>query len=198
VLAVDVSASVDHEEFALTMGGYAAAFRNPSVVAAASRGPRGAVAVTMLLWSGPGSSTEAVAWTRIDGAASAEAFAAAIDAAPRSLMPGATSLGTALRASMAALGRCPFPPARMVIDVSGDGPANAGPPLARARELAGAGGIMVNGLAVVNEEPELAEYYQRELIIGPGAFVIEAPDYDAFAESILRKLLREMGERLII
>ncbi|WP_333779774.1 DUF1194 domain-containing protein, partial [Falsiroseomonas oryzae] len=50
-LAMDVSASVDFEEFALMAGGTAAALRDPAVLAAASSGPRGAAAVALLLWS---------------------------------------------------------------------------------------------------------------------------------------------------
>ena len=43
-LAVDVSASVDYDEFGLMMGGLAAAWRQAALVAAATSGPRGAVA----------------------------------------------------------------------------------------------------------------------------------------------------------
>ncbi|MCC7427864.1 MAG: DUF1194 domain-containing protein [Alphaproteobacteria bacterium] len=196
VLAVDVSASVDHEEYALMMGGYAAAFRDPSVIGAATEGERGAIAVTMIFWSGPGATAEAAGWSRIDGPAAAEAFAAAIDAAPRDVVAGATSLGGGVRAALAALGRCPFPAARMVIDVSGDGQANAGPPLATPRALAQGAGITINALAVTNEDPDLPAYYRGELITGPGSFVMEALDYESFAEAILRKLLRELGARL--
>ncbi|WP_198371914.1 DUF1194 domain-containing protein, partial [Roseomonas rosulenta] len=53
-LAVDASSSVDYDEFALMLGGYAAAFRDDSVVAALTGGPRGASAAAMLLWSGRG------------------------------------------------------------------------------------------------------------------------------------------------
>src|SRR5258708_33957833 len=52
VLAVDVSLSIDAEEFALQRAGYAAAFRNERVVAAITGGSAGAVAVTYLQWSG--------------------------------------------------------------------------------------------------------------------------------------------------
>ena len=38
-LAVDASSSVDHDEFGLMLGGYAAALRDDSVVAALTAGP---------------------------------------------------------------------------------------------------------------------------------------------------------------
>ena len=37
-LAVDVSASVDYDEFGLMVGGYAAAFREPGIIAACTAG----------------------------------------------------------------------------------------------------------------------------------------------------------------
>ncbi len=52
--------------------------------------------------------------------------------------------------------------------------------------------MTINGLAIVNEEPDLEHYYRTEVIGGPGAFVIAAKDYEDFSRAILRKLLREI------
>lgn len=197
VLAVDVSASVDFDEFGLMIGGYAAALRDAELLARATAGSRGAIAVALLFWAGPGARDLAVPWARISDAAEAEAVAAAIEASPRILPAGATALGEALVAAAALAMRCPFPPARRVIDVSGDGPANAGIVASAGRDAAGALGITVNALAVVHEEPELEAYYAAEVITGPGAFVQRAESYDDFADAIRRKLLRETGAALI-
>jgi len=196
-LAVDVSASVDFDEFGLMMGGYAAAFRDAELVARATAGPRAAIAAALLLWAGPGARDLAVPWRRIGSAAEAEAFAAAIDETPRVLPPGATALGEALIAAAALIARCPFPAARRVIDVSGDGAANAGAPASAGRAAAEVLGITVNALAVVHEEPDLEAYYAAEVITGPGAFVLRAERYEDFAEAIRRKLLREIGASLV-
>ena len=196
-LAVDVSASVDFDEFGLMMGGYAAAFRNAELVARATAGPRAAIAAALLLWAGPGARDLAVPWRRIGSAEEAEALAAAIDATPRVLPPGATALGEALIAAAALIARCPFPAARRVIDVSGDGAANAGAPASAGRAAAEVLGITVNALAVVHEEPDLEAYYAAEVITGPGAFVLRAERYEDFAEAIRRKLLREIGASLV-
>ncbi|WP_237213798.1 DUF1194 domain-containing protein, partial [Falsiroseomonas oryziterrae] len=67
-LAMDVSASVDFEEFGLMAGGTAAALRDPSVLAAATSGPRRAAALCLLLWSGVGAQDVAVGWTRLHDA----------------------------------------------------------------------------------------------------------------------------------
>jgi hypothetical protein len=197
VLAVDVSASVDYDEFGLMIGGYAAAFRDAELLARATAGRQGAIAVALLFWAGPGARDLALPWQRIATAADAEAAAAAIEAAPRILPAGATALGEALVASAALAMRCPFPPTRRVIDVSGDGPANAGIVASAGRDAAAALGITVNALAVVHDEPELEAYYAAEVITGPGAFVQRAENYEDFAEAIHRKLLREIGAALI-
>lgn len=196
-LAVDVSASVDFAEFGLMIGGYAAAFRDAELAARLAAGPNGAAALAMLFWSGPGARDLAVAWTRLAGAEDAARFAAAIEAAPRIVRPGATALGEGLAAAAALLARCPFPAARRVVDVSGDGRANAGLDVATGRAAALALGATVNALAVVNEEPDLEDYYRREVIGGPGAFVMRAEDYGAFAAAILRKLHRETTGPLV-
>ncbi len=160
VLAVDVSASVDYDEFGLMIGGYAAAFRDAELLARATAGRQGAIAVALLFWAGPGARDLALPWQRIATAADAEAAAAALEAAPRILPAGATALGEALVASAALAMRCPFPPTRRVIDVSGDGPANAGIVASAGRDAAAALGITVNALAVVHDEPELEAYYR--------------------------------------
>ena len=190
VLAVDVSASVDYGEYGLMMGGLAAAFRAPDIQAALAAGPRGAIAVAVLLWSE--AQEVAVPWTRLDGAAAATGLADALDAAPRRPRAHATSLGEALVAALALLARCPATAARSAIDVSGDGPSNRGRPPGPVRDLAVAAGVTINGLAVLNEESELLAYYEAEMVGGPGAFAMACADYADFAEAIRRKLLREL------
>jgi len=53
--------------------------------------------------------------------------------------------------------------------------------------------VTINGLAIENEEPQLADFYRRSVIGGPGAFVIAAADYQDFVEAIRLKLLRELA-----
>lgn len=198
VLAVDVSASVDFDEFGLMIGGYAEAFRTTEVQEALLGGTFGTVAIAMLFWSGAGAVEVAVPWTRIASAEAAADLAAAIEAAPRQPLPGGTALGDGLAASLRLLAACPWQPQRSVIDVSGDGRANQGIDVAAPRLAAELAGIGINGLVVLNEEPDLASWYAAHVIAGPGAFVIEAADYRAFAEAIRRKLAREADTRPLL
>jgi hypothetical protein len=196
-LAMDVSASVDYAEFGLMAGGTAAALREPDIQAACTAGPRGAVAVALLLWSGPGARDLAVPWTRVDGPAAALALAEAIENAPRLPAPGGTALGEGMAAALAVLGACPAQATRLVIDVAGDGQSNQGRPPGPVRDLAVAAGVTVNGLAILDEEPDLLAHYREEVIGGPGSFAMHCPDYVAFAEAIRAKLRRELGGALL-
>ena len=84
----------------------------------------------------------------------------------------------------------------MKIDVSGDGRNNAGLPPSIPRQEANALGIVINGLPIITytdvDSHDLDTYYREKVIIGPGAFVEIANDYDDFARAFLRKLLREL------
>jgi hypothetical protein len=194
-LAVDVSASVDFDEFGLMVGGYAAAFRDAEIAAALGAGPRRAAMAAVLFWSGAATPPEvAVPWARLDGADSAAAFAAALEAAPRLPQPGATALGEGMAAGLALLARCPAEAARHVLDVSGDGPHNQGRPPGPVRDIGVAAGVTINALAVLNEEgPELIAHFRDQVIGGPGSFVMHCADYADFAAAIRLKLLREIA-----
>ena len=192
VLAVDASGSVNMPRFILQKDGYAAAFRHPAVQSAIRNTATGSIAVMMLQWTGPAMQTIAVDWTLIDGDKAAEAFAAAIDAAPRELFGGGTSISGAIEFSAAQFPRCPFPAERRTIDVSGDGANNRGRRADDARDEAVAAGIVINGLPILGE-PYLEEFYARDVIGGPGSFSQPAEGFEDFANAVRSKLIREIA-----
>jgi hypothetical protein len=193
VLAVDASGSVSEARFELQKQGYAAAFRDPRVLAAIRGGSSQSIAVTMFQWTGPRLQVQVVPWMLIKDAASAEAFAAAVEAAPRRLFGGGTSISGAIDYARALLAQVPYDPARRVIDVSGDGSNNAGRPVTLARDEAVRAGIGINGLPILTVEPDLDRYYRDLVIGGPGAFMVPATSYDTFAEAIIKKLINEIA-----
>jgi hypothetical protein len=81
---------------------------------------------------------------------------------------------------------------RRVVDVSGDGMANIGTPPRQARDALVAAGVTINGLAILTDEPWLESYYSDYVIGGPGAFLIQAEDFNSFANAMLQKLLAEI------
>lgn len=191
MLAVDASGSVDAREFDLQTQGLAAAFRDPEVSAALAAYAPGGAAVALMQWSGRGQQVLAVDWTLVRDRAAAHAFADAIAGAGRRLL-GETAIADALAFAIDQLERNRFRGARRVIDLSGDGPTNAGGNPDPLRDAAVALGITVNALAIVNEAPVLDYYYAERVVGGPGAFTMVAKDYEDFAQAIRRKLLREI------
>ena len=192
-LAVDVSSSVDDDEYLLQMYGLAQAFRHPDVLAAIRNSARGGVAVSLIQWSDSSKHAVAVDWMAVRDEETAAAFANRALAAPRAIVGGQTSISGAIRFAMRELETNAWEGARRTIDISGDGRANAGAPPERARRAAAAAGITVNGLAIRNEEPFVDTYFENSVITGEGAFLIVADDYDDFAAAMIEKLIREIG-----
>jgi hypothetical protein len=194
VLAVDVSSSVDEARFRLQQSGYATAFRSPQVQAALLSGGEHAVAIAYVQWAGAGSQHLVLTWTLVDSEAAASALADRIEASDR-LGEGSTSISGAITFSMGLLDASPYPSARRIIDVSGDGANNSGRLAHLARDDAVAAGITINGLPILAVEPELDRYYRDNVIGGPGAFLVPATSFTTFARAIADKLVREVADR---
>jgi hypothetical protein len=209
VLAVDVSSSISPEEMELQFQGYAAAFSAADLARRVGAGPIGAIACTLFAWSDPDHQQVLVPWMRIDGAATAQAFAGAIDTAPR--MTGLyTSISGAIDFAAGLFDRSGFEGTRRIVDISGDGADNAIRPsrsLARARDDALDRGIVLNGLAILDADPPktletwparrvppLDEYYRDAVIGGPGSFLVVAEGFEAFGPALRRKLAREIAQ----
>lgn len=197
VLAVDASGSVNDVRFELQKRGYSAAFRNARVLNAITSGSQRAIAVTMMQWTGPAMQVQVVPWTLVGDEASMHAFAGAIDAAPRRLFSGGTSISGAIDQGVALLSQSPFQSPRSVIDISGDGGNNRGRPAAMARDEAVAAGIVINGLPILELEPTLDVHYQHNVIGGPNSFMVPAESFDEFADAILKKLITEIADLAI-
>ena len=193
VLAVDASGSVNQTRFELQRRGYADAFRSQQVLNAIRGGSTGSIAVTMVQWTGPTMQVQVVPWTLIKDAGSALAFADAIDAAPRQLFGGGTSLSGAIDHAMLLLPGAPYRGLKRVIDVSGDGSNNRGRDVREARDEAVRAGVIINGLPIVSLEYDLDKYYFNNVIGGPGSFIVPADSYDNFAQAVLRKLVLEIA-----
>src|SRR4051794_35067718 len=193
VLAVDVSGSIDSEEYQMQHEGYAGAFESKSVLEAIQSGQNQAIAVTFVEWSGFGHQKQMVGWTLINDEASAKAFAEAIKRVPRAFSDW-TSISDAIDFSVALMGDDRFEGERLVIDVSGDGVNNNGRPVTAARDDAVAKSIVINGLPILNEDPTLDTYYNDNVIGGAGAFKIAVKDFSTFGEAIMSKLGQEIAD----
>jgi Protein of unknown function (DUF1194) len=197
-IGLDVSGSVDRAEKVLLMEGMAAALLSPSVQAAMLDMPESPVRIAVYEWSGARSQRVLVPWVDVTGPEVIGGIAEALRARTEFLMPNETALGVAAGFGLDMLGEqgtC----ARHVLDIAGDGPNNLGPePSDVLPQIVP--GVTVNALAIGGGEPqkgvsaaaELADYYARNLIRGPDAFVEIALDFADFRRAMEKKLLREI------
>ena len=195
LLAVDVSASVDEGEYRLQAQGLAAAFRDPSLREAIRRAAPNGVAVAVIQWAGGRAPVLAIDWSHLSGERSLDTLAARLEGMERLFVGSDTWLGQAVEFGVRQLLGNNFAARRQVIDLSGDGGSEAIGLTRRARDTAVAAGVTINGLAIESEDPGLFRFFQENLIGGPGAFAVRAGGYNDFADVMLRKLLREIGER---
>lgn len=200
VLAVDISYSMDTEEQTLQRQGYVEAVTSAEFLEALRQGPQGRIAVTYVEWAGENEQQVVVGWRIIDGPQTARAFADAVNAAPLHRVYR-TSISSALLFSADQFDLNGFKGLRRVIDISGDGVNNQGPPVELARDSVLQRGITINGLPLVLKRgaasaidvPEIDVYYEDCVIGGPGAFVIPVEHRAEFARAIKTKLVLEVA-----
>jgi len=192
VLAIDSSSSVNMDEFYLQLEGYAAAFKHPDLLKAIQSGPQRAIAVCLFEWSGPNQKEVNFPWRVLSDEASVAAFADELAVAPRLVIGGETAIGDAIDFGGKLFEVSPGTGGRRVIDISGDGVSNRGREVSTARDDAVFAGITINGVAILNEEPQLDVYYKAFVVGGNGAFALAAHDYADFQDVIVKKLVREV------
>ncbi len=191
LLAVDVSNSIDSGEYRIQTRGMAAALRDDGVVEAMVQG---ANAIAVMQWSGTGMQEMTVPWRRIGSPAEMEALAAEVEGMRRAFVGANTAIGEAVRrgvSELAGQSDC----ARLILDVSGDGPDNAGTRIDTARWQASRAGVTVNGLAIDGLGAATTTYYARRLVT-PDGFVETARGFTDFPRAIRVKIRREVSRIL--
>jgi len=195
LLALDVSSSVDSAEYRLQRDGVAQALQSPDVLTAilSQSAP---VALAAYEWSGQRQSVDILDWTLLGTEADVLRAADEIAATRRSHTRFPTATGMALGYGANRLREAPACD-RQVIDVSGDGVTNDGFWPNLAYKHFPFDGVTVNGLAVLGADPDVLRHYEQEIRFGPDAFVETAPGYEGFRDAMTRKLLREIGTRIV-
>lgn len=192
VLAVDVSGSVDRDEYAIQMQGLSTALRDGIVVDALIDQ---SAQVTLVQWTGSSRQRQTIPWTPIRSYADVATLAQAIDNDPRVWRNFSTAIGEALSVSLALFDQVPHC-ARKVIDVSGDGVSNEGVSPTSQLAAVRAANVVVNALAIETDQTDLTAYFYENLISGPGAFVVTALGFEDYPAQIKRKLQRETTKQL--
>lgn len=196
VLAVDGSGSITDDEYMFQKSAIAAAFRDDDVLAALKNA--GVVAVSTVFWGDGEFSTQKLDWFVIESGNGAEPFALAMEANRRKVF-GNTDIGNGMWSALDMLSDLRFCAVKTIINVSGDGKETIAPKrrqtpsLYQARQRAMKTGTTVNGLVISDEEPDLPGYYERRVILGEDAFVMEVRSFADYSAAIRKKLIRELS-----
>lgn len=200
IIAVDVSLSMSPTELEIQRRGYAAALTHEHVIQAIRDGVYGKIAVTYVEWAGQNTQHVVVPWTTISTREEAEAFVAKLTANPPN-SARRTSISGALLFAGDLFAESAYRSTKRVVDVSGDGANNQGPPVDLVRDNMIAQGVTINGLPLMTKGGmpsvfdinDLDVYYTNCVIGGPSAFMIPVNDWSQFPEAIRRKLVLELA-----
>lgn len=194
VLAIDVSSSVDAEEDALQRRGLANALRAPEIQRAffATDAP---VALSVFEWSGRYNQHLLLDWRVIDTPATLLQISAQLGASKRSHNEFPTAMGYALGYAAGLLDRGP-PCLFKTVDMAGDGENNEGFGPASAYAEFPFADVTVNGLVVdtgeIGPDTALVQFYMRQVLRGPGAFLEVAAGFSDYERALRKKLEREL------
>ncbi len=187
-LLVDVSGSIDPNEYRFQMQGLADALEDPQIAHSLLQAQ---AALMVMQWSGTGEQEISIPWQRMLSERALQRFINRVRATPRRWSNSKTAIGDAVGAA-----RATFPMVadctRRVIDVSGDGQTNAGGDVSFQRGLARADGITINGVAIDRVGKSITQFYRNHVIIGPDSFVLTSEGYSDYPRAIAAKLFREI------
>ena len=216
-LVIDVSGSVDANEYALQRTGYVNAFTDAAVRAAILGGDNGGIAVNVIQFADV--AAEAIGFVVLDSEAAIDTFVASLSSMSRlaatnpnggtaftnivsGIQLATTTINNWIGSDDGAGGM--FEAVRSVIDVSGDGPQNRPSGLndaeyaallrgARDTACGASGGIdAINGIAILGSPSFSVDYYKSNLICGDKSFAIGASGFDTFGSAIKTKLIAEI------
>jgi len=189
-LGFDVSSSVDAADYAIQRDGIVAALEAPEI-RRAFLAPDEPVALAIFEWGARQRQVLVVDWLVVREAADLDRVAETLRLRGDLRPWEPTAIGAALSYARELFAAAPSCAAR-TLDLSGDGRNNDWLAPARVYAREDFGDILVNGLAIGGHEADIAAYYAREVIRGPGAFVVTARTHTDFPPAIRRKLEREL------
>lgn len=208
VVSVDVSNSVDDGRYTLQMEGIAKALEDPGVIEAITGGSGGGILFSMVTWADTPSFV--IPWIRIANKADALAAAKRVRSLPRQGGEFTCMTRMLRMANDKIVPQIPAKAARVLIDVSGDGPdnCNADEPIESVRDELVRNGVTINGLPILLDAPEssallpkavpggkppLEQWYREHVMGGPGSFVLPAQGYGDFERAIRQKFVIEVS-----
>lgn len=201
-LGLDVSGSVDAEEYDLQLTGLAQALLSPDVMDAFLAYPEAPVDLYVYEWSGQISQIAVVPWTTIHSADDLRSVTDILTTPAHRAHGSETALGLGILHGAQALAERPGC-WRRTLDISGDGKSNMGPRPRDLKHEAVLAGLTINALVVgvaaplmagtrADSIPELSAYFKAEVIQGQDAFIQVALGYHDYRTAMEKKLIREL------
>lgn len=208
VLALDVSGSVNEEEYAQQLSGLAQALDSPEVRDAILTGAAVPVKLAVFEWSSRNHQFLVQPWITLNSHASIDQAVAGILSYRKQRAGLKTAMSTALLFA-ADLLRQQSECWQHTIDVSGDGENNIGPSLSAVYGTDLFADVTINALVVGNAQSEddtskqaakkaaLLTYFEQNVIRGRDAFAMIAHGYRDYSRAMKRKLTREISAPII-
>jgi Ca-activated chloride channel family protein len=187
LLAIDVSQSIVSGEYRIQTNGMADALLDPEVAYALINGQ---VALMVVQWSGRDDQIVSIPWSQIRTDTDLERFAQASRTMRRAFVMSSTGVGALVRFAHTQFRNAPAC-TRQVIDISGDGNDNAG----TTPDDAEAAGITINALAIESLGRAVTKFYEQS-VITRGGFVMTSRGHSAYADTLKRKIRREVSQAL--
>lgn len=206
ITAIDVSGSITRHDERLQYSGLARGVVDAAFLARIAEGHEQRIGFMAFTWSSGGEVEVIVPWTVIETRRDGLAVAAQFDAAPRIDRSGygmyrpsrldrprggktdiAQALEAALRHSLAA----PFAAPRSVVNILSNGVDNDGQDPRLLRDQAVRLGITVNGI-VFGPHRDLPDYFRRNIIGGPGAFLMTVEKPEDLPRALEKKFWQDL------
>lgn len=181
VLLLDSSSSVTADDWRSMVEGHADALVSPAVVRVIEM--EGGLAVSAIGFDDRTTMIQPWRVLRTEGEAERMGKALLDGLRPSN---GSTLIGQALQAALAVAREAPCGD-RVVVDIVTDGEAPDAAETGLVRDAAADAGVTINALGVGRPAME----WLRQHAVTPGGFVVEAPTWAEFNQSMRRKLVRE-------
>jgi len=162
MLGIDVSHSIDNDEYNTQVFGLAEALRDPTI---ASTLVELQVALAVVQWSGAEEQEVSINWMRMLSPAHVARFEKSVRNLKRPWSSSNTGVGAAINYMLDQFSRVPDCQ-RRIIDFSGDGISNSGPLPINARGRAMDMSVVINGLAIDRVGLSVTQYFKGHVISG--------------------------------
>jgi hypothetical protein len=202
VTGLDISDSVDSDNMRLEIEGMARAIHSPEVLAAIQSGQTGRIGFAVFAWH-HNQFPKVVSWSLIASEADAIVVAREIEARlhvnvelearekEAFYIGRLTDVSQAIDHAAEMLATAPFTTEHNIANIVGNGDDNVGEDARFARDRMVEMGAIVNGV-VLGGDPSVLDYYRRQVVGGPGAFLMSADDAPTLVDVMRRKLVHDI------